>query len=114
MGGHRYVGQPARRPQGARGRVARLVRAEPAQIAWRRMVLRSLVLKATGLPCMLLDLMALAATSSAWCGRIPNAARPGIASMVIVSRIQATPSAMDAAGFPVSNWATSAYRSRAG
>jgi MOSC domain-containing protein YiiM len=52
----------------------------------------------TGLPCMLLDLRALAAISPACCGPTPNAARPGTASSRRVSRIQARPSATDAAG----------------
>src|SRR5262249_32106845 len=38
---------------------------------------RSPWLKAPGLPRMLLDLAALAATSSACCGPMPDAARPG-------------------------------------
>ena len=65
-------------------------------------------LRVTGLPCMLLDTAALAAMSPASCGRTPKDARPGTASMMTVSRIQATPSSTDAVGVPVSSRAASA------
>jgi hypothetical protein len=71
-------------------------------------------LRVTGLPCMLLDTAALAAMSSASCGPMPNAARPGIPNKPIVSRIQATPNSMDAVGRPVSSCAAVMYRSRTG
>ena len=68
---------------------------------------RSPRVNGAGLPCMLLDLRALAAISSACCGPMPTAARQGTASRPRVSRIQARPSPMDAAGWPVSSCATS-------
>jgi MOSC domain-containing protein YiiM len=68
---------------------------------------RSAWLSGTGLPCMLLDLRALAAISPACPDPTPKAASPGTASRPRVSRIQARPSATDAACWPVSSRATS-------
>src|ERR1019366_10647895 len=69
-------------------RVARESELVLAQSAWRRVACRSAALRATGLACMLLDLMALAAMSSACCGRMPNAARPGTRSEEHTSELQ--------------------------
>jgi hypothetical protein len=82
--------------------------------ACRRMAFRSAWLNATGLPCMLLEVAALAAISPACCGPMPNAARPGTASWVRVCRIQASPSWIEAAGWPVSSRAVRSQRSTAG
>ena len=64
--------------------------------ARRRAAVRSAWLNATGLPCMLLDVRALAAISSACCGRTAGVARRGTANSVRVWRIQARiPSRLD-------------------
>jgi hypothetical protein len=63
---------------------------------------------------MLLEVAALAAISPACCGPMPNAARPGTASWVRVCRIQASPSWIEAAGWPVSSRAVRSQRSTAG
>src|SRR2546421_291580 len=81
--------------------------------ACRTTAVSSSWLSGTGLPCMLLDVMAVAAMSAACPGPRPNAASPGTPSRVRVSPIQARPSSTDAPGFPVSSCAASAYRSRA-
>src|SRR6185437_2782956 len=86
----------------------------PGQRACRTTAFSSSWLSGTGLPCMLLDVAALAAMPSASPGPRPNAASPGTPSRLTVSPIQARPSSTDAPGFPVSSCAASAYRSSTG
>jgi hypothetical protein len=81
--------------------------------ARRRAAFRSSWIDATGLPCMLLDVRALAAISSACCGRTADVARRGTASSVRVWRIQARPSWIDAVGCPVSSRVAWAWLCRA-
>jgi hypothetical protein len=69
----------------------------------RRAAFGSSWLNAAGLPGMMLDVRALAAISSACCGRTADVARRGTASSVRVWRIQARPSWIDAVGCPVSS-----------
>src|SRR6478672_7193187 len=84
---------------------------DAGQRACRTTAFSSSWLSGTGLPCMLLDVAALAAMPSASPGPRPNAASPGTPSRLTVSPTQARPSSTDAPGFPVSSCAASAYRS---
>src|SRR6476659_820648 len=78
---------PPRRSRWWRRRSLRA--AIPGHRACRTTAFSSSWLSGTGLPCMLLDIAALAAMPSASPGPRPNAARPGTPSRLTVSPIQA-------------------------
>src|SRR4029079_13101941 len=102
---------PPPRPSRWWRRRRRSLGPDAGQRACRTTAFSSSWLSGTGLPCMLLDVAALAAMPSASPGPRPNAASPGTPSRLTVSPIQARPSSPDAPGFPVSSCAASAYRS---